>query len=1132
VAATVAATLLQQWLAGGGVRPFFFFYLAVLAVAPLCGIGPGLLTTALSLVVVAARLPPSVASLEANAPGFLLFALVGAVVSVFAGRERALRRSLLRLEREVQREQVQRRLAESQAPLRLAPDGERLSRVQLKSVIDLVDQSVMVLDAGGKVVLANQAAATTLGFLRTQDLGRNVAELNDEFEVSDLDGKLLAPEDRPSAAALRGEVVTDRVVKRKRRGDGRTQYFAISGAPLRGEGGEQVLTLLVTKDVTAQYEAVKAREETENAFHAIFDHAALGMAEVDARTGRFLRANRALCEILGYSAAELSERTWGELTHPDDRAADLAAAAAAMAACVPFQREKRYLRKDGSEVWCQLSVSPQWAKGEQPTTNVLVIEDVTRKRALLRAERESAERLSAVLQLAPSGYIVVRVGDRVIIDANEAWPRLLGFTREEVLGQSTSSLGIYRIPEEYERIFEESQATGALKLREVHLRRRSGEPGVFLMSAAPATVGGERVFIGALHDITELRTAAQAREESEERYRTLFNLAPSGVVLMDEQGRFLAFNDLACALLGRSREEFAVMSVADLDGPDATPAERALQGQRMARVLAGETVEFETNHRRRDGSLRDLLIRARLIRLGGEPRVLAVWHDVTERKRADAKLRQSGERFRALIEKATDMTILLGRDLRTSFWSPSATAQLGWTTEELGRRGLTELVHGDDRLAFEAALAEASRTPGATTTLRLRAQHRDGTFRHLTGSCRNLLDDAAVSALVVNARDDTAERSLSQQLLQSQKLESVGRLAGGVAHDFNNLLTVIMSCAEQLESDLRERGTVVLDDVIEVQQAGARAGDLTRQLLAFARRQATNPVPLSLDGVVQGSEKLLRRVLGEDIALVVRTAAQWPIFADRGQIDQILVNLAVNARDAMPDGGTLTIETATVDEREEGTGHWVLLRVTDTGMGMTPEVQAQIFEPFFTTKEPGKGTGLGLATVHGIVAQSEGRILVASAPGRGTTFELRFPRTLLAPAAASPPTPVSLRGTETVLLVEDDAQVRGVTAKALERAGYTVLAASSGDEALALAAAHRGRLDLVICDVVMGGMNGRVAVDRLREAQPGLRALFISGYTHEIISQRGVLASGVEFLPKPFTPNVLLARLREVLAAR
>jgi CheY-like chemotaxis protein len=201
-------------------------------------------------------------------------------------------------------------------------------------------------------------------------------------------------------------------------------------------------------------------------------------------------------------------------------------------------------------------------------------------------------------------------------------------------------------------------------------------------------------------------------------------------------------------------------------------------------------------------------------------------------------------------------------------------------------------------------------------------------------------------------------------------------------------------------------------------------------------------------------------------------------------------------------------------------------------MGMTPEVQAQIFEPFFTTKEPGKGTGLGLATVHGIVAQSEGRILVASAPGRGTTFELRFPRTLLAPAAASPPTPVSLRGTETVLLVEDDAQVRGVTAKALERAGYTVLAASSGDEALALAAAHRGRLDLVICDVVMGGMNGRVAVDRLREAQPGLRALFISGYTHEIISQRGVLASGVEFLPKPFTPNVLLARLREVLAAR
>ncbi len=600
---------------------------------------------------------------------------------------------------------------------------------------------------------------------------------------------------------------------------------------------------------------------------------------------------------------------------------------------------------------------------------------------------------------------------------------------------------------------------------------------------------------------------------------------------MDERGRFLAFNDLACAQLGCSREEFAAMSVTDLNGPDSSPADRLVQAQRMERVLAGELVEFETTHRRRDGSLRDMLIRARMIRLGGEPRVLAVWNDVTERRRADAKLRQSGERFRALIEKSTDMTILLGRDLRTLFWSPSATAQLGWTPGELGSRGLTELVHGDDRLAFEGALDEARLAPGAASSIKVRARHKDGSFRHLSGTCRNLLDEAAVSALVVNVRDDTAERSLAQQLLQSQKLESMGRLAGGVAHDFNNLLTVILSCAEQLESDLQEKGTVALDDVLDVKQAGARAGDLTRQLLSFARQQVLSPLPLSLDAVVQGSEKLLRRVLGEEVPLVVRTNAPWSIFADRGQLDQVLVNLAVNARDAMPDGGMLTIETGTADETAQGTGQWVILRVTDTGTGMSPEVQGRIFEPFFTTKPVGKGTGLGLATVHGIVTQSEGQIRVDSALGRGTTFEVRFPRTTLTPAEVSVQTPVSLRGDEIVLLIEDDAQVRSVTVKALQRAGYTVLAAASGQEALGLAAAHHGRLDLIITDVVMQGMNGRVAVERLRVARPGLRALFVSGYTHDNITERGVVTSGRDFLAKPFTPNVLLARLREMLAS-
>jgi signal transduction histidine kinase/ActR/RegA family two-component response regulator len=410
--------------------------------------------------------------------------------------------------------------------------------------------------------------------------------------------------------------------------------------------------------------------------------------------------------------------------------------------------------------------------------------------------------------------------------------------------------------------------------------------------------------------------------------------------------------------------------------------------------------------------------------------------------------------------------------------------------------------------------------------------------------------DGRIVGVIGNARDITQRKrgeeelrerlSLEEQVRQAQKLESVGRLAGGVAHDFNNLLTVVLGCAEALRSDAVRGVPATLEDVEEIRAAGERARDLTRQLLAVARRQVIAPVPLDLNEVLRASEKLLRRVLGEDVELVVDLERDlWWIRADPGQLEQVVLNLAVNARDAMPRGGTLVLRTRNCGgDRRAGEGgraagaDGVCLTVRDSGSGMGPEVRAHLFEPFFTTKPDGKGTGLGLATVYGIVSQAEGHVRVESAPGRGTTFELWFPRTLEPPAAvAAPAAARAARGTERVLVVEDDAPVREVTVRALRAGGYHVLVAASGREALALGPAALDGLDLVVTDVVMPGLDGRTMADELRRRRPALRVLYVSGYTEDAVIACGVLSSGMGFLAKPFTPAALLARVRAVLDA-
>ncbi len=472
--------------------------------------------------------------------------------------------------------------------------------------------------------------------------------------------------------------------------------------------------------------------------------------------------------------------------------------------------------------------------------------------------------------------------------------------------------------------------------------------------------------------------------------------------------------------------------------------------------------------------------------------------------------------------------------------SDNVRALLGYTAEEaLGTEWWKDTVHPEDRDPVLAAFREQM-AAHARAANEFRIRHRDGRYLWVRSEARQVGGADGAPAEVVGAASDITERKLLEaQVRQAQRMEALGRLAGGVAHDFNNLLTIISGYSEMVLADLPP-GDAKREKVSQISQAGERGAALTRQLLAFSRQAILEPQVLDLNVVVRENEKLLRRLLGEDVRISTLLAPDLSMVkVDPGHIGQILMNVAINARDAMPTGGVLTIRTEQVEvnaelaaaRQEAKSGSFVALSLTDTGTGMTPEVLARIFEPFFTTKPQGVGTGLGLATVYGIVQQSGGFIDVDSAPGRGTTFRLYFPVSQEAARSHKPSTetPSTARGQESILLVEDDAAVRTMVRCALAEAGYNVLEASRGTEALRLAGDLTNSIQLLITDVVMPEMGGGQLAEHLLRIRPEIKVLFISGYTDDAVIRQGILREEVAFLQKPFTLPALAARVRQVL---
>jgi len=515
------------------------------------------------------------------------------------------------------------------------------------------------------------------------------------------------------------------------------------------------------------------------------------------------------------------------------------------------------------------------------------------------------------------------------------------------------------------------------------------------------------------------------------------------------------------------------------------------------------------------------------------------------RARAEASeqaLRESEERFRSVVENASDLITVLTADGVIEYESPSLERLLGWDPEELIGKQLMDYVHPDDVTLLSQAFARRLADPVAINPpVEFRVRARDGSWHVLAVTSRVSRSERGAVTLVATSRDVTERRALEDQLRQAHRLESIGRLAGGVAHDFNNLLTVIGGRAHLLLTRLR-RDDPTRRDVELIKKTSARAAELTHQLLAFSRRQVLQPKLLNLNDVVTGLEGILQRLIGEHIELVTSLApGPATVKADPGQLEQVVMNLALNARDAMPTGGRLTIETARATLGAPGpvsveaveAGSYVLLMVSDTGVGMDEAIRSHIFEPFFTTKDVGQGTGLGLATVYGIVRQSGGHITARSEPGRGSTFTIYLPEVrdeaiVHVPSQALEDAP---RGVETILLVEDEAEVRDLARDILELAGYRVLEAASPEEAERICRDLTSPIHVLLTDVVMPRMSGRQLAERLAEARPAIRVLYMSGYTDDAIVHHGVLGQGSAFLPKPFTPADLARKVREALDA-
>ena len=633
-------------------------------------------------------------------------------------------------------------------------------------------------------------------------------------------------------------------------------------------------------------------------------------------------------------------------------------------------------------------------------------------------------------------------------------------------------------------------------------------------------------------DASDRLRVIRALRESEEKYRTLVDISPAGVFLETVEGEILDCNDSACRMLGYTKNELIGLNAADI-----VPDEIATHFDELNFAdpsLSDELISSAS--KRKDGSILPCEVSMRHVNFGGETRILVYVHDMTRYAEAERALKESEEKYRLVVENANEGIIVI-QDHILRFANDRALELAGYADQSISGIHYLDPVHPDDRDAVHVHFEQLMHNRNTIARITCRILDNRGTTKWVEmGSVSIMWEDQPAILSFVN--DITDRRELERQLAQAQKMEAIGRLAGGIAHDFNNILTIISGYARLLRQH-SGTGQTVLTYAEEISKATNSAAELTSRLLTFSRKNTVNPVVMNLNGVISDFEQFLRRTIGEHIALQVSFDDSIDnITADPGQIEQIMLNLATNARDAMPDGGLLRIETRNATQQETqalmsslGTASFVVLSVSDTGIGMDEKTRELIFEPFFTTKEE-SGTGLGLATVYGIIHQHGGQIVCESEPGRGTTFTIFLPG-IDRPAQSHRQERNSRGeikgGSETILVVEDDEAILRLAEEALKDRGYHVLTAVNADEALIEEENHPATIHMLLTDIMLPGRSGKQLADILTKKRPETAVLYTSGYTDNVVVQRNVLNTSADFLRKPYDISDLLSRVRDVL---
>jgi PAS domain S-box-containing protein len=1057
----------------------------------------------------------------------------------------------------------------------------RKTEEKYRSIFENATEGLFQTTVDGRLITANPAFARICGYDSPEEMIATVTDLAHQLYVS--------PKNREDAARLQEEHGTLRgfevEVYRK---DGEKIWLSVNRRSVRNQAGEVLYFEGSVNDITARRRIEEENLKTRQQYESLVQSIDGIVWERDVRTFKFTFVSKQSERLLGYLPEQwLSDPAfWKNHLHPDDRARVVASSRNATAKRVDHELDYRMIAADGRVVWLRDIVTVDYRNPDTPHLRGVMV-DMTARKLSEEQLKKSEERYRDLVENAHD-LIYEHDLEGNFTAINKAGEKITGYSLEETLQLNLEDAVAPECLEKAKEMLRRKLTGESVTAYDLIVIAKDGrripvEVNTRLVFRDGVPVGVQ----GIARDITERNRSAEALRESEAHKRAILESSMDCIITIDGAGKVVDWNPAAEKTFGYTQEQAIGKEMAGLIIPRRF-RERHRQG--LARCLAtgkGRMLgkRLELNGQRSDGSEFPVELTINRMETEGVPMFTGYVRDITERKKAENRLSAQYAVTRALAESNTvseGASKLLQAVCESlgweygSLWTVDRNSNvlrcsqvwhaLGPQAAEFERTnrlsvfppgtGLSGKVWNDSQTAWIPDLVTDTNFPGAAAAakaglhsacafpVRLGAEIL-GVVEFLSRSIREPDPDllammvtigSQIGQFIERKRVEEALDESEEQLRQSQKLEAIGQLAGGVAHDFNNLLTVIGGYSSMLLGKLPEDSSYI-SSVDEIKKASDRAGALTRQLLAFSRKQILQPKVLDLNVVVTDLEKMVRRLIGEDIDLLIITSpVLGKVKADPGQIEQVLLNLIVNARDAMPKGGKLTIETRNTAHSEEYAqrhvslpGRYVMLAVSDTGSGIDPAIQPRVFEPFFTTKGSGQGTGLGLATVYGIVKQSGGNIWIYSEVGNGSTFKVYLPRVDEAPEEEQAASKSIPKGTETVLLVEDEEQVRSILKRILEEQGYSVLAASNGDEALEISKNFELDIKLMITDVVMPQMSGRELSERLQAVRPGVPVIFMSGYTDDAIVRHGLLDEKLNFIQKPFDSASVARKVREVL---